>query len=238
MKLARFMSLAGVASRRKSEELIRQGLVVVNGQVVDRPEERVSSGDEVFFRGKVLEIPVDKVYLLLNKPPGVLTTMHDPQGRPKVADLVSDIQQRVYPVGRLDQDASGLLLLTNDGDLANRLQHPRYGVKKTYRVKVRGIPSEEKVQQLREGILLEEGKTAPAGVKLLRTNKKKNEALLEITLRQGWKRQIKRMCRAVNLSVKQLKRTGFAFLDLQGVKEGEYRYLTVEEVKSLKEEDQ
>jgi len=172
MKLARFMSLAGIASRRKSEELIRQGMVKVNGEVVDRPEERVSLSDEIEYDGRLFTLPSEYVYVLLNKPPGVITTMYDPQGRQTVADHVKDLNQRVYPVGRLDKDTTGLLLLTNDGELANRLQHPRYRVNKTYLARVKGIPSSRDIAALERGVTLEEGRTAPASVRLVKVKKK------------------------------------------------------------------
>ncbi len=234
MKLARFMSLAGIASRRKSEDLIRQGLVQVNGGVVDRPEERVSPGDEVVYNGRPVALPVNYVYLLLNKPPGVLTTLRDPRGRSTVADYIREIKTRVYPVGRLDKDTSGLLLLTNDGELAHRLQHPRYQVKKTYRVTVKGIPAREDIESLESGVELEEGRTAPAEVKVVKIIKKRGEAVLDLTIHQGWKRQVRRMCRKLGWKVLRLKRTRLSFLDLEGVPEGSYRYLSGEEVNRLK----
>ncbi len=235
MKLARYLSLAGVTSRRKAEELIRQGVVSVNGEVVNRPEERVSPSDRVRVREKRVEIPGEYVYLLLNKPAGVITTMEDPQGRPTVSDLVKGVKARVYPVGRLDKDTTGVLLLTNDGELSFKLQHPRYGVAKTYRAGVKGVLSSAALQKLREGIRLEEGRTAPAEVKLIKADERSTEALLEITLRQGWKRQVKRMCRAAGMKVLWLQRVRFAFLGLEGVPRGAYRHLTPGEVRRLKE---
>jgi len=235
MKLARYLSLAGVASRRKAEEYIRQGLIQVNGEVVDRPAERVSIGDRVYYRGQEISIPGEFVYILLHKPPGVITTMYDPQKRPTVAQLVKDIKTRVYPVGRLDRDACGLLLMTNDGEMAHRLQHPRYQVPKTYRVRVQGIPAERDLKRLRGGVELQEGCTAPARVKALKINRQSSQSILEIELIQGWKRQVKRMLKAVGLEVIFLQRTRFAGLALEGVAEGSYRYLNASELKHLRE---
>ncbi len=233
MKLARFLSLAGVTSRRKAEDLIRQGLVQVNEEVVDRPEERVSPQDRIYVEGRQIFLPQNFLYVLLHKPGGVLTTVNDPYGRETVMGLLQAINTRLYPVGRLDRDATGALLLTNDGELAHRLQHPSYEVPKIYQVRVKGLPGKEELRRLREGIQLEEGLTSPAKFELLRTEQKKREAHLKVELHQGWKRQIKRMFQAVGCQVLHLHRSHFAFLHLRGLPPGSYRYLSSQEVRDL-----
>jgi 23S rRNA pseudouridine2605 synthase len=232
MRLQKFLAQAGVASRRRAEELIRAGRVKVNGTTVTAMGVQVEPGrDLVEVDGKAVKLIEKKVYYLLYKPPGYVTTVDDPQGRPKVIDLLKGIKERIYPVGRLDYATEGLLLLTNDGDLTLRLTHPRYGVTKTYRALVKGVPDEQTLQKLATGVKLEDGFTAPAEVKLLRTGK--GTSLLELTLREGRKREVRRMCAAVGHPVLWLKRTKMAFLTLKGLRPGEYRQLTKEEVNRL-----
>ncbi|MCW2962191.1 MAG: pseudouridine synthase [Thermoleophilia bacterium] len=228
-KLQKFMSAAGVASRRHSEVMIGQGRVTVNG-VTAKLGDRVHAGDKVLVNG--VEVgPQAPRLLMLNKPTGVVTTLDDPQGRRTVADLVpSDV--RVYPVGRLDYDTSGLLLLTNDGDLAHRLMHPSFGVKKTYRAKVEGRISPASVRQLAQGVELEDGMTAPAEAKLLDAGD--HQSLIELIIHEGRNRQVRRMCDEVGHPVIELVRVAYGPLVLGGLGLGKQRALTDPEIRRLK----
>jgi 23S rRNA pseudouridine2605 synthase len=226
VRLNVFLARAGVASRRRADDLIRAGRVRVNGQ----PGELgtiVGKSDLVEVDGERVERQ-RLAYVLLHKPAGVVTTARDPQGRRTVVDLVSP-EPRVVPVGRLDVDTTGALLLTNDGDLAHRLAHPRYGVPKVYEVAVAGTPSPAALERLRGGVDLEDGPTAPAEVRLLAPSR------LELTLHEGRNRQVKRMCEAVGYPVRQLHRTRYADLDLAGLEPGKSRALTRSEVAALRQ---
>ncbi|HAP93221.1 MAG TPA: pseudouridine synthase [Desulfotomaculum sp.] len=232
-RLQKLMARAGVASRRRCEELIVAGAVKVNGKIITRPGTLIDPAvDKIEVNGHPVEKTGGKVYLILYKPRGCVTTLHDPQGRYKVADLVKDVPQRVYPVGRLDYDSEGLLLLTNDGQLAYSLTHPRHQVPKTYLAWVTGAPSMGKINQMAEGLMLSDGLTSPAMVYVRR--KLRHGTLLEITIHEGRKRQIRRMCKHIGHPVYRLKRISLGFLTLQGLKPGEYRPLTREEVQQLK----
>jgi pseudouridine synthase len=230
VRLNAFLARAGVASRRRADELIRGGRVRVNGQLGEL-NTVVHARDVVEVDGKRVERQ-PLTYVLLNKPRGVVTTASDPQGRPTVVELV-DHAVRVVPVGRLDADTSGALLLTNDGPLAHRLAHPRYGVPKVYDVDVEGSPSPVEIESLRRGVELEDGRTAPAGVRIVRRGSRLSR--LELTLHEGRKHQVKRMCEAVGLPVQSLHRRRYAGLRLIGLEPGEWRELTPEEVRSLRE---
>lgn len=228
-KLQKFLSGAGVASRRHAEVMIRQGRVTVNGRVATLGM-RVVEGDEVRVGG--VEVgPQAPRFFLLNKPTGVVTTLDDPQGRPTVAELVPD-EVRVYPVGRLDVDTSGLLLLTNDGELAHRLMHPSYGVRKTYRVLVEGGVSKEAVRRLAEGIELEDGMTSPAEVQVVDAGARRS--VIELTIHEGRNRQVRRMCDAVGHPVVELARIAYGPLSLSGVAPGTARPLTDQEIRRLR----
>lgn len=231
MRLSRYLALAGVASRRKAEQIIASGRVAVNGTVVTLPQYRVEAGDRVTVDGRAVEPAGEKYYLLLDKPAGYLSTVSDPRGRRTVLDLIGRLPARLYPVGRLDLDTTGVLLLTNDGELAYRLTHPRFEVKKRYRARVKGVPDAATLARMARGMELEEGHTAPAEVRLIR--RLPGGALLEIVLIEGRKRQVKRMCAAAGHPVMELRRTGFAFLTAVGLKEGQYRRLTGNEVRRL-----
>jgi 23S rRNA pseudouridine2605 synthase len=234
MRLAKYLAEAGVTSRRKAEELIVQGRVRVNGLVAQEKGCIINPGfDRVEFDGRIITRE-EKIYILLNKPAGYISSVSDPQGRPTVVDLLKDIKLRVYPVGRLDFDTEGLLLLSNDGDFTNLMIHPRYEITKTYQALVAGKPGEESLRRLQEGIQLEDGITAPAQVNVLKAYKDKT--LLEIKIHEGRKRQIKRMCLAIGYPVLSLKRTAFGLLKLQGVAPGKYRFLTPSEVNRLKQQ--
>jgi len=233
-RLQKFLAHAGIGSRRKCEELILQGRVRVNGQIVSTLGTKIDpQKDKVAIDNKLVATKENMVYILLNKPAGYVTTSKDPQGRPTVLDLVKQVNKRIYPVGRLDYETEGLLLLTNDGQLAYRLTHPKYKVKKIYQALVKGIPNEEALQLLRKGILLEDGMTAPAEVKILA--KINNNALLELSIHEGRNRQVRRMCEAINHPVLKLKRTQLGFLKLGSLPVGKFSFLTVKDVRRLKE---
>lgn len=234
-RLHKVMAQAGVASRRHSEELIQAGRVTVNGKVVTELGLKILPGkDLIEVDGRPLGKPERLVYVLLNKPKGYVTTLYDPEGRPKVLDLLgADVAERVYPVGRLDYDTEGLLLLTNDGDLANALMHPAKLVKKTYIAKVRGVPGPGKVKELESGVELDDGPTAPAEVKLIEV-KGPNAATLSIRIHEGRNRQVRRMFEAVGHEVIHLKRTTLGPLNLQDLELGQWRDLTEREIDELR----
>lgn len=234
-RLHKVMAQAGVASRRHSEELIQAGRVTVNGKVVTQLGTKVVPGRDIIeVDGRPLGKPEEVIYVMLNKPKGYVTTLYDPQGRPKVTDLLGDeVAQRVYPVGRLDYDTEGLLLLTNDGRLANALMHPARQVKKTYIAKVRGVPGPSKLRQLEKGIELEDGPTAPAEVKLVEVHGP-NSAVLSIRIHEGRNRQVRRMCAAIGHEVIHLRRTTLGPLHLKDLPLGQWRELTEREVAELK----
>ncbi|MDR3289415.1 MAG: rRNA pseudouridine synthase [Peptococcaceae bacterium] len=235
--MQKVLAQAGVASRRQAEELITSGKVKVNGKVVSVLGTRVREKDRI----EVEQMPVEREttlrYYLLNKPVGVISTARDERGRKKVLDLLENVPVRVYPAGRLDFDTSGLLLLTNDGELTYRLTHPRFGVEKTYIAGVTGEIDPQRLGRLRRGVMLEDGKTAPAKVRYLGTDPRRGLELLEITIHEGRNRQVRRMCQAVGLTVTTLKRTRFASLVLnREVASGEYRQLTAQEIQSLRQQ--
>ncbi|WP_342600830.1 pseudouridine synthase [Psychrobacillus sp. FSL H8-0483] len=233
-RLQKVLAHAGVASRRKAEELILQGKVKVNGKVITELGTKVSNSDTVEVEGVKLE-KEQKVYYLLYKPRGVISAVSDDKGRKTVTDLLPlHIKERVYPVGRLDYETSGLLLLTNDGDFSYALTHPKFKVDKTYVARVKGIPLKEQLRPLERGIVLEDGKTAPAKVKLLSGERKTNKAIVEITIHEGKNRQVRRMFDAIGFPVQKLKRERFGFLTLHGLNAGDWRELTTHEIKQLR----
>lgn len=233
MRLSKMLAKAGVASRRGAEALIKEGKVTVNGKRVTDPATRVNPWeDKVRVFGRRVFWNFSPLYILMNKPRGVVTTLKDPQGRPTVRDLLKHIHRRVFPVGRLDYDTEGVLLLTNDGELAQRLMHPRFGVERTYEVKVKGIPTPETLQRMRQGTSLDKGQVTKAKVRLLRTLKA--NSWLEVTLTQGRYREVRRMCEAVGHPVLALKRTKFGPLTVKGLPVGSYRPLTPLEIRRLK----
>lgn len=231
MRLQKFLAQAGVASRRAAEELIRQGRVEVNGERAELGRTVDPGKDRVCLDSKPLSLPTGKLLLALNKPAGCVTTVSDPQGRPTVMDYIPDFGVRIFPVGRLDYDAEGLLLLTNDGELANRLIHPRYGISKVYDVKVKGHPDKQAMEQLRSGVRLEEGVTGPAGVEIVR--ELPDAVWLRITLHQGWNRQIKRMGQAVGHTVLKIRRIAYGPVRLGKLGTGRYRLLELDEVRKI-----
>ncbi|MFZ5597677.1 MAG: pseudouridine synthase [Bacillota bacterium] len=231
-RLHKFMSRHGVASRRACEEIIAGGRVKVNGKTVSTPGVLVEPGrDRVSVDGRLLKEPEKKIYIMINKPRGYLSTVRDPGGRKKVTDLLEGVSERVYPVGRLDYDSEGLLLLTNDGDFAFRMTHPGYGITKTYRVRVKGVPKERELEILERGVRLEDGVTSPAKVFFI--DEREGNALLEISIREGRNRQIRRMMDALGYEVLRLKRIKVGSLALGNLKSGQFRHLTPREVESL-----
>jgi 23S rRNA pseudouridine2605 synthase len=228
VRLAKFLAHAGVASRRASERLVAEGRVTVAGEVVTDPARDVDEASGVAVDDRPVK-PEPRVVYALNKPAGVVSTARDPHGRPTVVELVRS-RHRLYPVGRLDADSTGLILLTNDGELAERLTHPRYGLRKVYRVRVRPPHvSPQALRTLREGVELEDGVTAPARVRHPR------RGVLEIAIREGRKRQVRRMCEAVGHRVVELERVAFGPLGLRGLAPGESQRLTKSEVERLRE---
>lgn len=232
-RLQKVIAHAGFASRRKAEQLIIEGQVKVNGKVVKELGVKVSSSDRVEVNG----IPVEReepVYYLFYKPRGVISSVKDDKDRKVVTDFLPEIKQRVYPVGRLDYDTSGLILLTNDGEFANLLMHPKNQIDKTYVAKIKGIPPREKIRSLERGVMLDDGKTSPAKVKVLSIDKKKQTAIVEITIHEGRNRQVRRMLEAIGHPVMKLKREQYGFLTLKGLSVGDMRELTPHEVKQLR----
>jgi len=227
------LARAGVASRHQAERLIREGRVTVNGQVVRKLGTHVVWGqDAIRVDNRLICRLEPKVTVVLNKPKRVLSTSHDPRGRPTTAELVRKIKAHIFPVGRLDYHTEGLLILTNDGELAQHLQHPRYGIPKTYRAKVKGMPAAEVLQSLRSGVMLDSKRTAPAQVKKIGTTGK--NTWLEITIKEGRNRQVRRMCWAVGHPVLKLKRTRYGPIRLGDLKPGTYRDLTPAEMEKLR----
>lgn len=234
-RLQKVLAQAGVASRRQAEEMILAGRVEVNGSKVTALGTKVSPVDRITVDGRPLNQAEPLHYYLLNKPAGVITSAKDPQGRKTVLDLMRNVRVRVYPVGRLDYDTSGLLVMTNDGELAHRLTHPSFGIEKTYRVWVRGGMPEQALQRLRAGVVLEDGKTAPAVVERVGGLSKEGMEVTEITIHEGRNRQVRRMYEAVGFLVSRLERVRFGplFID-KTPRPGEYRALTQREIRELR----
>jgi len=231
LRLAKYLAHAGIASRRQAEEIILQGRVKVNGIVVTEVATGVDPRyDRIEYDG--FRATVEKfVYVLLNKPSGYICTVSDTHGRPTVLDLVGAIKERVYPVGRLDYDTEGLLLLSNDGQFTNCMIHPRFKINKTYRAWVAGRIEAHDLNRLRQGVELEDGITAPAIVEIIKQDI--NSAVIELIIHEGRKRQIKRMFSSIKHPVIRLQRIAFAFLTLEGVEVGNYRLLSQDEVDGL-----
>ncbi len=223
-RLQKILARAGIGSRRKSEEFIKQGKVAVDGRIITELGFKVDpQRHSISFEGKPLSLDEKKTYILLNKPKGYVTTLHDPQKRPIISALCADIPVRLYPVGRLDIDTEGALLLTNDGELAHKVLHPRYEVRKTYIAKVYGHPSAKKLQQLAKGIAIEGKVTAPASLRIL--EKKQSTTSLEIIIHEGRKRQVRKMFTAIGHHVIALKRVAYGNLKLGKLPLGKYRVL-------------
>jgi 23S rRNA pseudouridine2605 synthase len=233
-RLQKILSEAGITSRRKAEEMIIEGRVTVNGQIATLGMKADPARDHIKIDGRIISRANPKVYLMFYKPRGVVTSLSDPEGRPTVRDYLKQVKYRVFPVGRLDYDSEGLLLLTNDGNLAQAILHPSKKIPKSYLVKVKGEPDERELNGLRAGIGLEDGVTAPAKLKKIRAAE--NNTWLEITISEGRKRQIRRMLEQTGHPVLKLKRTRINGISLGNLKPGEYRYLQPEEVSRIKHE--
>ncbi len=231
-RLQKVIANAGYASRRKAEELIRSGHVKVNGNTILEMGYKVDSKDTIEIDGKALASSSNKIYVLLNKPRSVVTTTNDNLGRKTVLDLI-DIEERIYPVGRLDYDTTGVLLLTNDGELTNLLIHPSNNIEKVYVAKIEGIISKEELIKLCKGVVIDGRKTAKADAKIEKIDKKNNVSYVKLIIHEGKYHQVKKMFESIGYNVIKLKRENFAFLNLNGLKSGEYRYLTTHEVKKL-----
>lgn len=228
MRINKYIANAGIASRRKADELIKAGKVKVNGKVMSQPGYDVADRDEVLVEGRSVQSAENKVYYAMNKPLGVITSVNDDRGRMTVVDIMSDVEERVFPVGRLDYNTSGLLLLTNDGDFANRIMHPGHRMDKTYRVRVAGNISKMKISVLRAGVRLGEFKTAPARVDVITWNR--HSMILEVTIHEGKNRQIRRMFEAVGYPVQELERISIGNMKLGHLKPGQYRKLSRREL--------
>lgn len=231
IRLQKFIAQCGVASRRKAEELITQGHVKVNGKTAILGD-KVTALDKVFVKGKRLVMPkANHRYIMLHKPRGFITTMNDERGRKCVAELVKDVGERVYPIGRLDKDSEGMLVFTNDGEFANKVMHPKNSVYKFYRVTVRPSIDEEQLVKLETGVEIDGKKTAPAIVHVI--HKEQGRVVLEMILHEGKNREIRKMCEAVGLEVARLKRTQIGGVKMGMLKQGDWRDLTEMEVKKL-----
>lgn len=232
MRINKYIASCGEASRRVADELIQKGKVSVNGNVLREPGYDVQEGDEVRVYGRVIHLETRKAYYLLNKPVGYVTTTVDKEGRPTVMDLVQEEGVRLFPVGRLDYNTSGLLILTNDGDLSNKLMHPSKEFPKTYRVRAAGTVTFRDIQRLEQGIDIGGFVTSPAEAKLIRHDR--NSSIVEITIHEGKNRQVRRMFKALGYPVQELERIGLGNLVIGRLARGSYRKLSREEVEYLK----
>ncbi|MBU0664200.1 MAG: rRNA pseudouridine synthase [Proteobacteria bacterium] len=232
VRLQKYLAGCGIASRRKAEEIIAQGRVTVDGEIVAAMGSQIDpSSQEIRLDGKLVTPHNDFLYILLNKPQGYVTTMSDPQGRPIVTSLLHGINVRLFPVGRLDLDTEGALILTNDGELAQKIQHPSYEVTKTYEARVLGRPAEKMLQKLEHGILLEGKQTAPAKIMIIA--RETGTSSIRITIHEGRKRQVRKMFQAIGHPVVHLKRIAYGNLFLQGLSTGKYRILSPEDLKKI-----
>lgn len=232
-RLQKVIANSGITSRRKAEQLIAAGRVTVNGEVVRELGTKVSPNDRIEVEGIELTKEEHR-YFLFYKPRGVVSAVTDDKGRKTVADYFVDIPERLYPVGRLDYETSGLLLMTNDGDFANKLMHPKHEVEKQYIARVKGIPTKEQLRRLERGVVIDGRKTAPAKVKLRSADKAKEKAIIEITIHEGRNRQVRKMFESIGFPVQKLMREAYAFLNVAGMNAGERRELSHHEVKLLK----
>ena len=231
-RLQKYLAESGVASRRKCEEYILQGKVEVNGKIITELGTKVTSNDIVKYNGKIVKPEEEKVYILLNKPIGYVTTAHEQFGRDKVLDLVK-INKRIVPVGRLDMYTSGALILTNDGELVNKLTHPKNEIEKTYNVTLKGIITEQEINQLKKGVIIDENyMTKPAKVKILKIDEEKDISRIQIVIHEGKNRQVRKMCEAIDKKVLALHRSKIGNIDVKNLKLGEWRYLSLKEIEN------
>ena len=233
-RLQKILAKMGIASRRAAEEIILEGRVTVNGKVATLGMKADPSKDHIKLNGKLLTKPEPKVYLMINKPKGVITTLSESEERPAIRDFLKKIKYRIFPVGRLDYDSEGLLLLTNDGDFAHAILHPSKKIPKTYHVKIKGVLEDNDIEKLKRGVKLKDGMTSPSKVKKLR--KAEENSWIEITIYEGRKRQVRRMLEKVGHPVLKLKRVRINGIELGNLAPGEIRYLTFEETNKLKKE--
>ena len=231
-RLQKVIAQTGYCSRRKAEELIKSGKVEVNGKVITEMGVKVNFDDDITIEGNGLNLKEDKVYYIMNKPRGIITSTSDEKSRKTVVDLIEETK-RIYPVGRLDYDTTGVLLLTNDGELTNLLIHPKNNIEKLYIAKIKGIPTKEELLKLSRGVVIDGRKTSKSKVKLKKINKKTNVSIVEVIIHEGRNHQVKKMFEAIGYEVLKLKREKFAFLDVNDLKSGEYRELSIKEVKKL-----
>ena len=232
IRLQKFIALSGKASRRKAEDIISEGRVQVNGKTVNEPGVKINpEKDEVEIDGVLLKIPSKKIYIMLNKPKGYITTVSDQFNRPTVMNLIKNIPYRIYPVGRLDYNTEGLLILTNDGEFANKVIHPRNLIKKVYIAEVAGIPPQKELNKFKNGLNIEGYKTAPAEIKII--GKNKNNCLLEIKIHEGKNRQVRKMCRAIGHPVKELKRVSIGNLHIGELPFVKWRELSENEINKI-----
>ena len=230
-RLQKVIANSGYCSRRKAEELISNGSVKVNGKTITEMGYKVNPSDAVVVEGKAIS-SIEKEYILLNKPRSVITSTSDDKGRKTVLDII-ETDKRLYPIGRLDYDTTGAIILTNDGELANLLMHPKNRVNKVYIAKVNGFFDKQSLLKMSNGVYIDDYKTAKCFVKLKKYDKKTNTSIVEVTIHEGHNHQVKKMFAAVGFNVLKLKREKIAFLDVSDLKSGEYRYLSIKEVKRL-----
>lgn len=234
IRLQKYLAQCGVASRRGAEQIIRDGRVAVNGVIVTEMGTKLKKNEKVTVDGQVVKPEKNKYYILLNKPSGVLSSVKDDRGRDCVVNLIEGVDARLYPVGRLDYDTTGLLLLTNDGDFMQKVTHPSFEIWKTYRAVVKGVPTETDVKRFAEGLMLDDGKTLPAVLDVV--GYKGNNAIVEVSIREGRNRQVRRMMERIGHPVNSLTRISFGSLELGDLKPGKWRHVRPEEIARLTED--
>ncbi len=235
IRLQKFLANAGICSRRKAEEYILEGKVKVNGKIIYELGMKIDpTQDEIIFDNNVVKLENNKVYILLNKPIGYVTTAKEQFGRPAVTDLVKGVKEKVLPVGRLDMYTSGAIILTNDGDFIYRVTHPKYEVEKTYQVTVRGIVTDDEIEKLKNGVKIDNYISGKAKVKVLKIDEAKNISRIQITIHEGKNREVRKMCKAIGKNVIALHRSKIESIDVKNLALGEWRYLRDEEVLRLK----
>lgn len=230
-RLQKYMARCGIASRRKCEELILNGFVKVNDKIIDELGFKVDNKDKVKYKDKLIYPEENKVYIMLNKPVGYITSVKDEKGRKTILDLVK-VKERIYPIGRLDYDTSGLILLTNDGDIYNKIIHPRSEVDKLYEAFIKGIPNQDEINKFSSGIVIDGYKTSNAKIEII--DIKENNCIVNIIIHEGKNRQVRKMCKAIGHPVVSLKRKQIGKLNLNGLKIGEWRNLTNQEIGYIK----
>ncbi|HEY9062460.1 MAG TPA: pseudouridine synthase [Pseudobacteroides sp.] len=231
IRLQKYLAEVGIASRRKSEELIRDGFVKVNGITVTEMGHRVTGEEAIEVNGKIISGSQKKIYVMLNKPVGYISTAKDQFGRPSVVELIKGISERIYPVGRLDYDTSGLIILSNDGEFTYKMTHPKHEIKKVYNALIHGVPNQEELRAVKNGLRIEDYITSKAGIKIL--DIEGDKCWVEIAIHEGKNRQVRKMCDAIGHPVIKLKRIAIGSLTLGDLKEGNWRYLNKKELEAL-----